>query len=294
MPVETKVADLESGSRASYAAIGGGEPLLWIEGGPGYPAQLGLPDCELLAHRFRCYLVDSPGSGLSTPARDRRGYEYEEVVRFFDEARRALGHDRWTVMGHSWGGLIALAYAACFPEVVARLIVVDGYAGDASVPSEVASAASERALARHPGSERLLAAAGESGELTEQTTTADLMAEVWPLYPLYFAHPQRRTQQEHITRLRRDGVLNADIQRAWNMGDYAAELDLRPLLEKISCPTLVLVGAHDWVCGPVWAEVIAADIANARLHVFEESGHCPQYEQPEEFVAVIEDWLSVR
>jgi len=130
--------------------------------------------------------------------------------------------------------------------------------------------------------------------LTEQTTTADLMAEMWPLYPLYFAYPERRAQQAHITRLRRDGVTNADIQRAWNMGDYAAELDLTPLLAKISCPTLVLVGAHDWVCGPVWAEVIAAGAPNARMHVFEESGHCPQYEQPDEFVAVIEDWLSSR
>lgn len=292
MPAETKVVDLARDRRASYAVIGSGEPLLWIEGGPGYPAQLGLPDCELLAHRFNCYLVDSPGLGQSTRPADPRGYRYDEVVRFFDDVRAALGVDRWTLMGHSWGGLIALAYAAAAPESVTRVIVVDGYAGDASVPPDVAAAATERALARHADRDWFPAATSDGFELTEHTTTADLMADMWDRYPLYFAHPDRPSQQAHIARLRRDGALDADFQRAWNLGGYAAHVDLTSRLPDISCPTLVLVGAHDWVCGPVWAEVIVEHTPNARRHVFEESGHCPQYEEPDAFVAVIEDWLT--
>jgi pimeloyl-ACP methyl ester carboxylesterase len=54
-------------------------------------------------------------------------------VRFFEEVRDALGLGPVTVMGHSWGGLIAVLFAAMFPESVRRCIVVDGYAGDGSV-----------------------------------------------------------------------------------------------------------------------------------------------------------------
>jgi pimeloyl-ACP methyl ester carboxylesterase len=292
MRADTRVVELDDGRRASYAVVGAGEPLLWIEGGPGYPARLGLPDCALLAHRFRCHLIDSPGSGHSTPPPTRRGYELEPVVQFFDRARGALGVDRWTVMGHSWGGLVALAYAALVPDAVARLIVVDGLAGDASVPPEAAAVETERALARHRDQPWFAAAAAESPALTEQTTSRDLMADWWPSYPLYFAYPDRPAQQDHIDRLRREGVVHADIVRAWNMDGYAASVDVTGLLHLIRCPALVLVGVHDWVCGPVWSRHIAAHVPGARLHEFAESGHCPQYEQPDEFVAVIDDWLA--
>ena len=285
-----ELVDLPGGRRASYTVIGGGEPLLWLEGGPGFPAKLGRPDCELVGHRFRCFLVDSPGSGDTTD--DPAWYGCEGVVEFFEEVRRALGVERWTLMGHSWGGMIALAYAAACPDAVARLVVVDGYAGDASVPTDVAEAETNLVLARHEDQEWFAAATAPWLEASEETTSADLTADMWPRWPLYFAHPDAPAQRKHIARLRRDAVIAAGISRAWDEDDYAAGIDLTEQLSQISCPTLVLVGRHDWVCGPVWAQVIAENVPDVRMHVFEESGHVPEYEEPEAFVAVLEAWLA--
>ena len=287
-----QLLSLEDGRQASYVTFGLGDPLLWIEGGPGYPASLGIPDCELLASRFTCYLVDAPGSGESTPTRSPDEHRWPAIVAWFDAVRTALQIPQWTLMGHSWGGLIALAYAATHPAPVARLIVVDGYAGEASVPAEDAEAATAAALIRHQGTPAFEASLAPERDLNEKTTVDDLMRDMDPLYPLYFAYPERPASVAHIARLRREGALNPDASRAWDLDGYASSVDLTPILRNISAPTLVLVGEHDWVCGPVWAHHIAAHTPDARLHIFHESGHCPQYEEPDRFVRVVEDWLT--
>jgi pimeloyl-ACP methyl ester carboxylesterase len=143
--------DLAPGRSVAYEVIGRGEPLLWIEDGPGFPACLGRPDVELLRHSFSCYLVDAPGCGGSSPPERDDDYDHFGHVRFFEEVRVALGLGPLTVMGHSWGGLMALVYAAVAPDAVRRCVVVDGYAGEASVPPEVYLPEQERAFARLRG-----------------------------------------------------------------------------------------------------------------------------------------------
>ena len=143
------------------------------------------------------------------------------------------------------------------PDAIARVVVVDGYAGDASVPAGVADAETRLALARHENQEWFAAATSPWLEATEETTSADLTADMWPRWPVYFAYPDAPAQCEHIARLRRDAIIAAGVLRAWDEDDYAARIDLTDRLGQISCPTLVLVGRHDWICGPVWARVIA-------------------------------------
>jgi proline iminopeptidase len=67
--------------------------------------------------------------------------------------------------------------------------------------------------------------------------------------------------------------------------------DLRGELVKISVPTLILVGRHDFVCAPEVAAEIAAGIPGAELHVFEKSGHFAHLEEPEAFARAIADFV---
>ena len=67
--------------------------------------------------------------------------------------------------------------------------------------------------------------------------------------------------------------------------------DLTGRLGEITCPTLVVVGRHDWRTPVSASEDIARRIPNAELVVFEESGHSPQLEEPEKFQAVVRDFL---
>jgi len=145
---------LDDDRTVEWEAVGDGPPLMWIEGGPGLWAHLARPDVELLSDLFRCHLVNAPGCGRTSPPADISEYDLPGIIAFFEEVRETLGLGRVTAMGHSWGGLVAPAWAAAHPESVERLVVIDGYPGGAdgsgsAVDRDAAREEQERAYARH-------------------------------------------------------------------------------------------------------------------------------------------------
>jgi proline iminopeptidase len=72
----------------------------------------------------------------------------------------------------------------------------------------------------------------------------------------------------------------------------AATMDLRPHLKKIIVPTLVIVGRHDFITNVAMAEEIVKHIPNARLEIFEDSGHYAFIEEPEKFYRVIKEFVE--
>jgi proline iminopeptidase len=282
---------LPDGRTVEWEAVGRGEPLLWIEGGPGLPAHLARPDVGLISDRFRCHLVNAPGCGRTSPPTEPDGYGVEAHVRFYDEVRRALDLGPLTVMGHSWGGLVAVAYAAAVPDAVRRLVVIDGYLGDASVEPAVAEAERERAYDRVRDRD-WFAAAMATDEVWARL--ADISAEELreghnPVWPLYFAEPESAAARFHVERIGREVRWNVEAVRRWEPPGSAT--DLRPVLPRVACPTLVVVGEHDFICGPVCNRPIAAGIRGATYVEIPGVGHLPQYEAPEMFRRVLFDWL---
>ncbi len=280
------------GRTVEWEALGQGEPLVWVEGGPGLPAHLARADVVPVLDRFQCHLVNAPGSGRTSPPADESGYDLERIADFFEEARVALGLGPVTVMGHSSGGLVGLAWAALHPAGVARLIVIDGYAGGASVDLAIADSERERALDRLRDRPWFEAAhRAWRGDVGRTGATELEMAEAFRTYlPFYFAEPEHPASQAHLERLRRELRWNVAAVDAW-MGERD-DADYRPLLRRVRCPTLVIVGEHDWICGPAWNRALADAIPGSRYVEIDGVGHLPQYEAPLSFRAMIDDWLA--
>jgi proline iminopeptidase len=72
----------------------------------------------------------------------------------------------------------------------------------------------------------------------------------------------------------------------------AVSMDLRPHLAKITVPTLVIVGRHDFITNLSMAEEMVKHIPNARLEIFEDSGHFAFVEEPEKFYRVIKEFVE--
>ncbi len=286
------LATLPDGSVAEWEALGAGEePLVWVEGGPGLPAHLARADVVPVLDRFRCHLVNAPGSGRSTPPSAEEGYGLEATVAFFEAWRLAVGLGPVTLMGHSWGGLVAPAWAALHPEGVRRLIVIDGYAGGGSVPEADWQAERDCALDRlrdRPWFDDAWRA-WEAGALQGQTEQ-DVADRFWTFLGFYFADPEDPVSAAHIDRIGREQRWHMPANDAW--AGWREAMDWRPLLATVPCPTLVVVGEHDWICGPVWNRALAAAIPGARLVEMPGVAHLPQYEAPEALWAVIDDWLA--
>jgi proline iminopeptidase len=292
----------EDGRTVEWEAVGDGPPLIWVEGGPGFWAHLARPDVNLISDVFRCHLVNAPGCGRTSPPADIAGYDLPGIVAFFEEVRELLGFRRVTVMGHSWGGLVAAAWAAAHPESVERLVVIDGYCGSVDgtgsvVDYEAVSAERERAYARH-ASEPWYDAAVRSLAAEDEASGQEIDEETWaarfdPAWPMYFGDPSSRLSAPHLARLRAEVRMNLAINNAWFGNTHHFDnVDILPSLAAVKCPSLVIAGQYDFIAGPAWNRPMAAAIPAARYVEIADAGHVPQYEQPEAFRAALLDWLA--
>jgi pimeloyl-ACP methyl ester carboxylesterase len=279
-------ADLGDDRRAPYEVIGDGPPMLYFMGGPGYSAALLRRDAKLLADRFAVYLIDPAGSGGSTAPRDPAEYDHLGHARFYHQVAGVLQIDPSIVMGHSFGGIVALTYAALFPQATTRCISVASRVVGAELEGEDAAAEMQAFLARDAREPWYPAARATWDEWTERVLAAEeptevdaMMAEVLPLYT---AHPDRPGVHAMLGELRRDLMTDLAAVKVWESGLWQ-RIDVRPLLSKIRCPTLVLVGALDMICGPAQGQMIVDAMPDAELGVVPNCGHFIAAEQPGAF-----------
>ncbi len=293
--MEVRFAD---GRSATYEVLGSGPPLLSFVGGPGMPARFMRPDARLFAERFACYLIDPHGSGGSTPPSDDTAYDPEGHARFYEEVRQALNLGRVCVHGASFGGAVALTYAALFPEVTTHCIAVSAFAVGEELDEEEggdAAAAMEAALARHAEAPwypearqiwdewtpRALAA-------TDPTEVADMLATVLPLYTAFPGRPDVREALEEAR-----AMLAVDLRavKVWEGGLYQRG-DIRQLLSGVRCPTLVVCGELDLIGGPAQARHIAEGVPGAELLVIPDCGHFPSLELPQFYRDAVLNWCA--
>lgn len=183
------------------------------------------------------------------------------------------------VIGHSYGGFVALEMALRHPETVRSLVLLDTLPG---LTPEVGEQRMEQVAARSPEPE-VIAVLNASEPPASAEAARQMLSTLLPLYV-------HRLDLASLTALL-DGVRVSLDGMA--VGDAAASAwDVTEDLGRISAPTLVLCGRHDWIC-PLPQSVLMADrIPGARLVVFEDSGHFPWLEEPAEFWRALDDFLA--
>src|SRR3972149_6036360 len=103
--------------------IGQGYPLVLMHGGPGLDHTSLLP-LQPLAEQFTLIFYDHRCNGRSEGA-EVSSMTFENLTGDADALRQTLGFDRWAVLGHSFGGMVALEYALRYPERVSHLMLMD-------------------------------------------------------------------------------------------------------------------------------------------------------------------------
>jgi proline iminopeptidase len=240
----------------------------------------------LLAEHFAVYLIDPAGSGGSTAPSDPSQYDHVGHARFYSEVRHALGVGPGTIMGTSFGGIVAMTYASLYPEATTCCISVASRAVGEEIEGEEAGAEMLAFLDRHSHQPWYPDARKTWDEWTDRVLAAEdsrevdaMMAEVLPLYT---ADPDRPGVHAMIEEWRQDMRSDLAAIKAWESGLWQT-IDARPLLAKIQCPTLVLVGALDLICGPAQGRLIADAVPGAELVIVPDSGHFIAAEAPEAF-----------
>lgn len=254
-----------------YVEAGKGTPLVVLHGGLGVDHTY-MRDLSRLADCARVVLLDLRGNGRSSRV-DPDSLTFDAFCADMETLREHLGAERISVLGHSFGGLVALDYALRHPDRVHRLLLHDTFASSGFWDEALEALASrDAALAK---------------EFTTPFELKDHVFLAWlqRVMPLYF-------HRYDPVLARRAFAETVPSAQAWARGNELWEAyDATARLREVRAPTLVLHGRHDLI--PVaQAELLRSGIPDAELAVFERSGHLPHVEEPEAFLGVVRSWLQ--
>ena len=304
-PVEgQRFWDLPTGSRIAYvrvAAEGNARetPVFFLHGGPGVPDMRG--DSEyfgrLAKDGFDVYVYDEVGTGRSSRLEDPRGYTLGQDVADLEAIREEIGAEKVILIGHSYGGEIAAAYAASHPERVAKLVLSSP--GD---PSPSAGGASM--LFRLTTKEKLGVYALLVPPRPMLTYT---LLQVNPDAAHAFAgDPELDARQDRVYNRTRPALHCRDKPpgpKLHGLGFYANQYpqsaarephsDFLPNLAGLRVPTLVVKGRCDYLSWSSTQEYLGA-FSDARLLYLDGSGHNAYQDEPERYMANVQAFLRGR
>ncbi len=264
------------GTTLSYEQLGDGAPLVAIPGGPGadarYLGSLGGLDADRRLIRF-----EPRGTGRSAAPVDRASCAFASQAKDLEALREHLGLDSFDLLGHSAGALTAQRYAAEFPHRVRSLVLVTPVGRGAREADEAELAAIRAGRADQPwypdaAQAAALLAAG-------QGDPAELLARITPFFWGSWDDRARAASFDP------DLVPGAPWMRE---AFYASAGEAAP----VTVPVLVVAGELDGMIGTAPARLVAALHPGARLEVLAGAGHRPWVEKPEEFTALVREFLG--
>ena len=261
---------------------GDGYPLALMHGGPGadHASMLAL---RPLADQFALVFYDHRCNGRSEGA-EVSSMTWENLTADADALRQALGFEKWAVLGHSFGGMVALEYALRYPQSLSHLVLADT-CGDTWWVRQNAP--------------ELLAKRGFSPAAVEtarrfykgQIEPSEFMPSMIRLSKAYYHNPSFLMMAREVltvgvrTKARPEAQIFAFSQLldGWTVMDRLGEIQV---------PTLVLAGRDDFQFPPEHQVELAAGIPNAHLEIIERAGHNAPTERPAEVIQAVRDFIA--
>lgn len=301
-PKGTSVLEL----REAYVDVGGvliytvtfglGEPLVILHGGPGASHDYFLPYLLPLARHNRLVFIDERGSGKSEKLEDAKRYTVETMVEDVEAVRLALGLGKINVLGHSFGGVLAQAYALKYQANLSHLVLCSTFHSTKAL-NEVFRQMKAKMPAELRSRIEAMEAEGLYGhgkDYEQGRYTSDYMIAAWGegYFPyLYLNRPDPNFDPAQM------GSTAWDLYREmWGSdGEFVVDGNLVSVeyadrLGTLKVPTLVTVGDHD-ECDPSLSRTMNGLIPGSKLVILPKSGHMTFVDQPALFVRAVDSFL---
>jgi proline iminopeptidase len=266
-----------------YRDYGEGIPIVLLSGGPGQSSNALLPIVERLKDQYRLILIDQRGTGKSNlEIIDSSSITLDKYVEDINDVRKFLKLKDWVVMGHSWGGGLAMALTAKYPEHTSKLILIGSIGIDTSFMNY--------ALDNLPYSK-------EDVENIEFWSDPEVIA-INPeraAYEFYSSLLATRVYDQSVKReILKNFVAEPNtFEIAPLMFKHLKSIgyDLKPPLKKFNNPTLIIQGRQGFLGG--WTAFnIYQTLPNCEIKFIEKCGHFPFIERPDDFYEALETFLE--
>jgi proline iminopeptidase len=280
-----------------YQSMGRGAPLMIVHGGPGATHDYFLPHLLPLARNFRLVFIDERGSGKSQKLEDPAGYTVENMVEDTEAVRKALGLGKIALLGHSYGGVLAQAYALKYQGNLSGLILCSTFHSTSAMNAVFRKIVADMPAELRARIEEMEKAGlyGKGKPYEQNRYTAAYMTAAWGegYFPYLY---QRRPDPNYDPPA--SGNMAWDVYREmWGShGEFVIDGNLKSVeyaerLKSIRTPTLITVGDHD-ECAPSLSEEMRRLIPGSRLVVLPEAGHMTFVDQPGLFLKAVTEFLK--
>ena len=294
-PVQEGFVDA-NGIMIYYKMLGRGAPLMIVHGGPGASHDYFLPYLLPLARHNKVVFIDERGSGRSQKLEDPSSYTIENMVEDVEAVRQALGLGKISLLGHSYGGALAQAYALKYQANLTHLILGSTWSSSKALNEIFVKMKQNMSPELRERIDKLEAAGlyGQGKDYEKNRYTNDYMIAAWGegYFPyLYQNHPD--PNYDPID----NGKMAWDLYREmWGEhGEFIIDGNLKSVeytdrLASIKVPTLILVGDHD-ECDPSLARAMHEKIAGSKIVVFPKAGHMTFVDDTGMFIQTVDDFL---
>ncbi len=269
---------------------GSGEPIFVIPGGPGFSHRYFRPHLEPLSESFKVIYFDAFGRGLSSRASSPSEYSMSRDIEDIEEMRKHLNLKKINLLGHSYGGFVAQAYAIRYPDKIGKLILANtGYS--AGMLQDCYDIVYTRVENHYPKRwNRIKHLQGLHDSETSLLVQQEIDSISLPLAYFY--------NRDYISELGGDEhsfnpIVYKTIagESAWQLGGSLAEFDFREGLKGLRCPTLIIASRYDLFV-PKYSTQYTEFMPHAKFIMIEECGHFPFIEQNEVFSTAIFEFMK--
>ncbi len=281
-----------------YVTLGKGSPLVVVHGGPGADHTYFLPYLLPLARTHRLIFIDERGSGRSQRLQDTSLYTVENMVEDVEDVRVALNLGKISLLGHSYGGVLAQAYALKYQQNLSHLILNSTFPSTKQMNEVLAREKAQMAPDKLKRLNELEAAglfgkgeAWEHGRYTNEYATLAWGNGYFPF--IYGARPD--PNDDPVAQL---AGTSWELYRVmWGEhGEFIIDGNLKSVeyvdrLPSIKVPTLIVVGDHD-ECDPSLSKEMNEKIAGSKLVILPNSGHMNFVDQPDMWQQAVVGFLG--
>jgi proline iminopeptidase len=282
-----------------YQTLGQGAPLLIVHGGPGASHDYFLPYLLPLARHNKLIFIDERGSGKSEKLEDPSGYTVENMVEDTEAVRQALKLGRMSLLGHSYGGVLAQAYALKYQANLSHLVLCSTFHSTTKMNEVFRGMLAGMSPELRDRIQSLEKAGlfGKGKDYEKNRYPNDYMIAAWG--EGYFPNVYQRRPDGNY-----DPIANGNM--AWDLyremwgsdGEFVINGNLKSVeyadrLKTIKVPTLITAGDHD-ECAPSLSEEMHQLIPGSKLVILPQSGHMTFVDQPGLFIKTVGRFLGTR
>jgi proline iminopeptidase len=283
-----------NGAKLWVVTVGEGDPIIFIPGGPG-GTHLGLRSFDPLAqNHHQLIYFDAFGRGKSDTAQVVTEYTLNRDIEDIEGLRKALKLDKISVLGHSYGGVVAQGYAIKYPEHLSHLILANTF-HSFLMWQENDDNSNHEIKTNYPDVWNELMKIREKGAVSSDAKHQEIYGRV-PYGFLYAYNPSKfegrggndypnpNNTKLYYQMVGKDGdfIVGSDI----------GSFDYRKQLKDLKMPVLILAGRYDRVAVPWMMVKYKQYCPQAEFVMFERSGHNPQVEEPTREFSVINAFLA--